>query len=114
MQSPNDTGGKLREKDEALRAILLQVPLVLWTTDRDLRFTDTMGSELELLNQEPGDLSGMNLFAYFRTTDPEFEPIAAHRRALSGESVTYEITWKQRTFQTHVEPLRDATPMTPW
>ncbi len=50
----------------------------------------------------------MSLFSYFRTTDPEFEPIAAHRRALAGESVTYEITWKQRTFQAHVEPLRDA------
>jgi PAS domain S-box-containing protein len=108
MQPANETGERLREKDEALRAILLQVPLVLWTTDRDLRFTDTMGSELELLSQEPGDVSGMNLFSYFRTTDPEFEPIAAHARALAGESVTYEITWKQRTFQTHVEPLRDA------
>jgi two-component system sensor histidine kinase/response regulator len=98
----------LREKEGALRAILSQVPLVLWTTDLELRFTDTMGAELALLNQEPGDVRGINLFSYFRTTDPEFEPIAAHRRALAGESVTYEATWKHRTFQTHVEPLRGA------
>ena len=98
----------LRGKDEALRAVLSQVPLVLWTTDLELRFTDSMGAEHELLNQEPGDVRGVSLFTYFRTTDPEFEPIAAHRRALAGESVTYEATWKHRTFQTHVEPLRGA------
>jgi PAS domain S-box-containing protein len=50
----------------------------------------------------------MTLFAYFKTTDPEFGPIAAHRRALKGESVTYEAAWEGRTFQSHVEPLRDA------
>jgi len=97
----------LREREEGLRTVLSQVPLVLWTTDLELRFTDSMGAEHELLNQEPGDVRGMSLFSYFRTTDPEFEPIAAHRRALAGESVTYEATWNQRTFQTHVEPLRD-------
>ena len=36
-------------------------------------------------------MRGMSLFAYFQTTDPDFEPIAAHRRALGGESVTYEV-----------------------
>jgi PAS domain S-box-containing protein len=98
----------LREGGEALRGALSQVPLILWTVDRDLRFTDSMGAERELLNQEPGDVRGVSLFSYFRTSDPNFEPIAAHRRALAGESVTYETTWKQRTFQTHVEPLRSA------
>jgi PAS domain S-box-containing protein len=92
--------------EEALRAVLSQVPLILWTVDCDLRFTDSMGAERELLNQEPGDVRGMSLFSYFRTSDPNFEPIASHRRALAGESVTYETTWKHRTFQTHVEPLR--------
>ncbi len=103
-----ETDDVLGEKEVALRAVLSQVPIVLWTTDRELRFTDTMGAEHELLNQNPGDVRGMSLFEYFRTTDPEFGPIAAHRRALSGDSVTYEATWKHRTFQTYVEPLRDA------
>jgi two-component system sensor histidine kinase/response regulator len=98
----------LGERGEALRAVLSQVPLILWTVDRDLRFTDSMGAERELLNQEPGDVRGMSLFSYFRTSDPNFEPIAAHRRALAGESVTYETAWNQRTFQTHVEPLRSS------
>jgi PAS domain S-box-containing protein len=97
----------LHDKEETLRVLVSQMPAVLWTTDRGLRFTDSMGAERELLNQEPGDVHGMSLFAYFKTTDPEFEPIAAHRRALTGESVAYEADWKGRTFQTHVEPHRD-------
>jgi PAS domain S-box-containing protein len=98
----------LRGREEVLRAALSQVPLILWTVDTELRFTDTMGAERELLNQEPGDVRGVSLFSYFRTSDPNFEPIAAHRRALDGESVTYETSWKHRTFQTHVEPLRSV------
>ena len=98
----------LHDKEETLRVLVSQMPAVLWTTDRGLRFTESMGAERELLNQEPGDVLGMSLFSYFKTTDPDFEPIAAHRRALAGESVTYEAEWKHRTFQTHVEPHRDA------
>src|SRR5262249_15265646 len=50
----------------------------------------------------------MNLFDYFRTTDPDFLPIAAHRRALAGEAVTYDMDWDGHTWHTHVEPLRGA------
>ena len=49
----------------------------------------------------------MTLFDYFRTDDPDFLPIAAHRRALCGDSVSYELEWDGRTFQCHVEPLFD-------
>ncbi|HEY3203673.1 MAG TPA: GAF domain-containing protein, partial [Thermoanaerobaculia bacterium] len=98
----------IHEKEESLRVLIGQMPAVLWTTDRGLRFMDSMGAGLAQLDQKPGDNRGTSLFAYFRTTDPEFPPIAAHRRALSGESVAYEAVWKGRTFESHVEPLRDA------
>jgi PAS domain S-box-containing protein len=98
----------LHEKLESLRILIDQMPAVLWTTDCELQFQENVGAGLAKLEQKPGDVRGMSLFAYFRTTDPEFEPIAAHRRALRGESVTYEATWKGRTFDSHVEPLRDA------
>jgi PAS domain S-box-containing protein len=98
----------LHEKEESLRVVVDQLPAVLWTTDRELRFVDSAGAGLAALDQKPGDNRGTSLFAYFRTTDPNFEPIAAHRRALKGESVTYGILWKGRAFQSHVEPLRDV------
>ncbi len=106
-----ESGEALREKEASLRILVDQMPAVLWTMDRELRFLDSMGAGLARLDQKPSDNRGMSLFAYFKTTDPEFPPIAAHRRALAGESVAYEITWKGRTFQSHVEPMRDADGM---
>lgn len=97
----------MHEKEETLRVVLSQLPLVLWTTDTDLRFTEGTGAGRTAMG-ETEDVRGQSLFAYFKTTDPEFPIIAAHRRALAGESVTYEAEWKGRTFQSHVEPLREG------
>src|SRR5262249_52934581 len=88
--------------------VLSQSPAIFWTIDRDLRFTEAAGAGRRLLGEEGRDLIGVNLFVYFQTTDPEFGPIAAHLRALEGEATTYQATWQGRTFQSHVEPLRDA------
>jgi PAS domain S-box-containing protein len=98
----------LRGKGVALRMVLSQMPAIFWTVDRDLRFTEAMGAGRRLLGEEDRDVVGVDLFAYFKTTDPCFEPIAAHRQALEGEATTYQTTWQGRTFQSHVEPLRDA------
>jgi signal transduction histidine kinase/ActR/RegA family two-component response regulator len=45
---------------------------------------------------------------YFQSEDPDSSRIANHRRALQGESVAYENEWAGRTYQSHVEPLRDS------
>lgn len=97
----------IHEQEETLRVLVSQMPAVLWTVDADLRFTASMGAGLKSLETPPGGMKGMSLFAYFKTTDPEYPPIAAHRRALQGESMSYEIVWQGRAFQAHVEPLRE-------
>ncbi len=101
-----EAGELLFEKEETQRVLVSQMPAVLWMTDRELRFVEATGRGPAALGDTP--VPGQSLFAYFKTTDPEFPPIAAHRRALSEESVTYEVTWKGRAFQAHVEPFRDA------
>ena len=108
MDAPEDSGTDdlLLEKEASLRILVDQMPAVLWTTDTELRFQESVGAGLAGLGQTAGDQRGVSLFAYFKTTDPNFEPIVAHRRALAGESVTYPVTWKGRTFDAHVEPLR--------
>jgi PAS domain S-box-containing protein len=103
---PDSADDVLREKEVSLRLLVDQVPAVLWATDRELRFRFSMGKGLAALEQKPNDVVGSSIFQYFRTTDPETPAIAAHRRALEGESVTYEADWKGRTFASHVEPLR--------
>lgn len=98
----------LREKETSLKLIVEQMPAVLWSTDRDLRITSSTGAGLAGLRQRPKDVIGMTLNQYFQSPGVEFSPMIAHRRALMGESVTFEVEWKGRTFESHVEPLRNA------
>lgn len=97
----------LHGKEAHLRLLIDQMPAVLWSTDTQLRFTSSLGAGLARLNLQPNQVVGMSLFEYFGTDDPEFAPIAAHRRALQGLSSHYEFEWQGRIFQSHVEPFRN-------
>ena len=101
------TEAALYERDERVRMLVSQVPAILWTTDRKLRFTSSVGAGLESLGLAPGQVIGMSLYDYFQTDDPEFESIAMHRRVLKGESVTFLSEWDSHVFEAHVQPLRD-------
>jgi PAS domain S-box-containing protein len=97
----------LRDRDARLRLMVSQVPAVLWTVDRDLRFTSSMGAGLSALGLAPGQVVGKTLWEYFGTDDPNYPPVAMHRRSLEGEATTYEARWDHSVWETHTEPLRD-------
>ncbi|HEY1434576.1 MAG TPA: PAS domain-containing protein, partial [Thermoanaerobaculia bacterium] len=103
-----DAGEFVPETEEAPRMVLSQMPVIFWSVDRELRFTEAMGAGRRLFEGPPGAVVGTSLFAYFKTTDAAFEPIAAHRRALEGESTTYEMPSNGRVLQAHLEPLRES------
>jgi PAS domain S-box-containing protein len=96
----------LHDKEVSVRLLAEQMPAVLWSVDRNMNYTSTMGAGLAALGQRPDQYKGYTVYDYFGTEDPEFHAIKSHRRALAGESVTYETEWKGRTFAAHVEPLR--------
>jgi PAS domain S-box-containing protein len=96
-----------RDRDTTLRLIVEQMPAVLWSTDLNLRLTSSEGAGLTSLGHKPGQFVGLTLFEFFRTTDPEFVPLAAHRKALLGESVSFEVDWSGRMYASHCEPLRN-------
>jgi len=98
----------LRTNAARLRLMLDQMPAVVWTTDAELRFTSGLGTGLKRLGLEPNEVVGRSLFDFFRTEDPEYLPIAMHRRALQGKPSTYEDEWEGNVYQSHVEPLRDG------
>jgi PAS domain S-box-containing protein len=89
-----------------LGVMMERMPAVLWTTDKELRFTSSMGTGLDALGLKTNEMVGVRLFDYFQTDDPEYAPIQAHGKALLGESVTYEADWGKRVFEAHVQPLR--------
>ena len=80
----------LKKNEEQLRLLMNQIPIVLWTTDLDLKFTSSVGSGLETLGLESGEVVGMSLYEFFQTEDAEFPPIRAHRLAIEGESQTFD------------------------
>lgn len=99
----------LMQSEARLRLLTNQMPAVLWTTDTELHVTSSLGMGLTALDLQPQEVLTMMRFNYSSTPVIEFLPIAAHRRALAGESVRYEINLKGHTFGCQVEPLHDAT-----
>jgi two-component system, cell cycle sensor histidine kinase and response regulator CckA len=98
----------LRDSEERLRVLIGQLPAVLWTVGQDLRFTSCLGAGLVRMGLKPNQAVGMSLLDFFETSDQSFMPIAAHRRAIMGEPVTFHIEWRGGSYACHVEPLRGA------
>jgi len=94
--------------DPRLRLSGEPVLAIFWSTDLELRLTSVQGTGLDFLNLQPNELVGVSLFDYLRRQDPDLRFIETHRRALQGESSGFEAAWRDRTFEVHVEPLRNA------
>jgi diguanylate cyclase (GGDEF)-like protein/PAS domain S-box-containing protein len=74
-------------------------PALVWTVNRELQVSAGPPSSL--------DDTGISLFDHYETRDPDHPAIRAHRLALAGESVSYEMEWEARLWEVRIEPLRD-------
>ncbi|WP_455202593.1 PAS domain S-box protein [Kaarinaea lacus] len=99
----------LRASEERLRLLVGQADFILWSVDKDLKFTSSLGGGLHEIGLQPNQVvkAGMDLFEFFQTDSPELQPIKAHFQALAGQSVIYEDEWQGRHFQTQVNPQKD-------
>jgi PAS domain S-box-containing protein len=87
--------------------ITSQIPIILWTTDRELNFTSVSGGGVGALQASiQTRVPPRSIFDLFQSQDPNLPPIRSHNRALDGESVAYEYELACRTYDTHLEPLR--------
>ncbi|MBI2391915.1 MAG: PAS domain S-box protein [Deltaproteobacteria bacterium] len=89
--------------------VLAQLPAAVYTTDRQLRLTAGAGAALASLGTSAQQLPGVTLAEFLHTDDPENPEIVRHRRALAGESLSFDTAWLGRRLQVHLQPLRDAT-----
>ncbi len=105
--APDPREQALPDREAGLRRLIEQFPVILWTTDSELRITTYRGGALARLDQKPNQFVGARLQDFFQTEDPGFPPLAAHRRALQAESASYEIEYLGRTLEARLEPLRD-------
>jgi|GEM_PF-3299141 signal transduction histidine kinase/CheY-like chemotaxis protein len=99
---------ELRTSKAYTDLVFQQMPVVAWTTDKDLRFTSSQGAGLALLGLKDGFVTGMSLFEFFQTEDPSLDPIDATVRALKGERTSYRFEHGGTVWDSFVEPLRDA------
>lgn len=100
----------LRDSEARLRVLVEQVPAVLWTTDRELRYTSSEGAGLAAIGAAPGQLVGQQVAATPGTDGRAGDTVLrAHRQALAGASVTYRARWGQAYFEGYIEPLRDMS-----
>jgi PAS domain S-box-containing protein len=94
---------QLAERDRTVTMILDQLPAVLATLDRDLRFTSVRGAGLRAFG-ERYDVVGYTLGQVSASDAPAHATFAA---ALRGESSAFNAVWQGRYYENRVEPLRD-------
>jgi diguanylate cyclase (GGDEF)-like protein len=87
-----------------MRLLTTRVCMLSWSTDAELRISSCRSGQIQGLQPSPADLVGHPLA---ESLAPTGEALAAHHRALEGETVEYEAEWLGRSFQARVEPLRD-------
>ena len=91
---------RLRDTEAFQRRVLDRLPAIVWTTDTEMRTTFSAGGGLAAIGLASGEvaLMGTPVSSYFQTDDPTHPGIAAHLRALEGESNVLELDWFGRNF----------------
>ncbi len=96
-----------RALSDKLNLIMSQMPVVVWTTDLELRFTSSRGAGLSMLHLDPDQVVGMPLAEFLGAGEAGQVALDAHRRAAQGEEATYILDYYGRSYQSIVQPLRD-------
>jgi len=91
-----------------LARLVDQLPVLLWTADRELRVTSRRGGSIPMLDPAPADTGVVRVGDHVDDPVQAARAIAAHQAALRGEATAYEIMLRGRTFSARVEPLREV------
>jgi two-component system cell cycle sensor histidine kinase/response regulator CckA len=93
----------LREAEEQIRFTVERIPAVVWTTDRELRFTSIHGAGLVSEKWDAG-MIGQSLVNPFASQD-NIVRVKEHLTALAGNKVAYDVRVDGKDYQAHVAPL---------
>ena len=92
-----------------LRSIVEQMPGIHWATDRNLRITSNWGKGLASSKILPDALVGRSVYEFLGCADRHTTPLAEHYEALRGFSSHFEYSWKYRSWEIRLEPLRASS-----
>ena len=96
----------LREAEEQMRFTVERIPAVVWTTDRDLRFTSIQGAGLVAGEWEAG-MIGKSLVKP-TALQKDITPVKEHLAALAGNTKAYDVSVNGKDYQAHVAPLTSS------
>ena len=102
----------LGEAQTRLQLFMAQIPAIVWSTDDRLRITSIVGSGLTRACLTPSELIGRQLTDALAGIDAEPENMITHVEALEGRAGNHFADFGARTYDVHVEPLRDDAGMT--
>jgi diguanylate cyclase (GGDEF)-like protein len=99
-----------RHAQAVLGVLAARLPVFVWSTDSALRVTSSLGDRpADLpLPEAQGPKPELRLSDRLRPMEAEHPALTAHRKALQGEAVGFDVQGNGRTFEVHVEPLRDV------
>lgn len=92
---------------EHFTRLVSQLPVIVWSTDSELRLTSRYGGGLAPFGYAPGPVDGPEIASFVDPRDVSTVR-GAHHAALRGESSSYETRFSGRTYTSRVEPLVDA------
>ena len=93
---------------EHFTRLVAQLPVIVWSTDTDLRVTSRYGGGLAPFGYPPGAVDGPDIASFVDPSDLA-TVLAAHQSALRGESSSLETRFSGRTFTSRVEPLIETS-----
>lgn len=99
---------ELQESEQRFRVLSEQLPALLWTTDREMKFTSSRGRGLPSKPMAPDQVVGQTVAKFFATKGPKAPLITLHERALDGESQSAPFDSDGHWYHAHVEPLKNA------
>lgn len=98
-----------RQRSEShLKLVMEQLPIVVWMFDEHLKLTSVMGKAMEYLGIVPTQLLGRGIVECVHGLDMDYGLVEPHRRALAGQSVSYDFKYRDSVLHCYIEPRRDA------
>jgi len=95
-----------KERNEQLRALVDNLPVVVFTLDPDGVFTHSAGRGLATLGLEPGELEGVSIYDAYAEHD---DIVDAAETALNGTEVRATQEIGDLTFETWYQPVYDES-----
>ncbi len=105
LQERKKAEERLRIREEQLRTVINNAPIMLWSLDSEGMFTLSEGKALGMLGLKPGEVVGRSVFDVYKETPQILENV---RSALAGQVFSALVRIGDMYFETHYEPLRDA------